>query len=110
MGEGIEVIGKVEEAWIPSSVFGSDIRSAGCADGGGTVGAVIGGGRHEDGAARGDVSNDFFAVITGVDYVRSFGIVGDRAADFSAGAEADYAADGGVGVAKRIVPEDGTVG
>ena len=38
------------------------------------MGAVIGGGRHEDGAARGDVSNDFFAVITGVDYVWSFGI------------------------------------
>ena len=42
MGKGIELIGKVKEAWIPSSVFGSDIRSAGCADGGGTVGAVIG--------------------------------------------------------------------
>ena len=41
MGEGIEVIGKVEEAWIPSSVFGSDTRSAGCADGSGTVGAIV---------------------------------------------------------------------
>ena len=59
MSKGIEFIEKVKEAWIPSSVFGSDIRSAGCADGGGTVGAVIGGGRHEDGEARGDVSNDF---------------------------------------------------
>ena len=28
MGKGIEFIGKVEEAWIPSSVFGSDTRSA----------------------------------------------------------------------------------
>ena len=57
---------KVKEAWIPSPVFGSDSRSAGCAEGGGTVGAVIGGGRHEDGAARGDVGDDFFAVIGGV--------------------------------------------
>ena len=42
MGKGIELIGKVKEAWIPSSVFGSGTRSAGCADGGGTVGAVVG--------------------------------------------------------------------
>ena len=42
MSMGIEFIGKVKEALIPSSVFGSDTRSAGCADGGGTVGAVIG--------------------------------------------------------------------
>ena len=55
--------------------------------------AVLAWCRHEDGAARGDVGDDFFAVITGVDYVRSFGIVGDHAADFSAGAEADYAAE-----------------
>ena len=48
MGKGIELIGKVKEAWIPSSVFGRDTRSAGCANGqvksfasgGGTVGAV----------------------------------------------------------------------
>ena len=39
-----------------------------------TVGVVIGGGRHEDGAARNNVSNDFLAVITGVDYAWSFGI------------------------------------
>tara|TARA_A100001015_G_scaffold310671_1_gene412503 strand:+ start:173 stop:367 length:195 start_codon:yes stop_codon:yes gene_type:complete len=64
------------------------------------VGAVIGGGRHEDGAARDDVGDDFFAVIGGVDYARSFGIVRGHAADFSAGAEADYAADGGVSVAE----------
>ena len=49
MGEGIEVMRKVEEDWIQSSVFGSDTRSAGCAYGGGTVGAVVGGCRHEDG-------------------------------------------------------------
>ena len=46
----------------------------------------------------------------GVDYVRSFGIVGDHAVDFSAGAEANYAADGGVGVTEWIMPVDGTVG
>ena len=39
------------------------------------MGAVIGGGRHEDGAARDDVGDDFFAVIGGVDYVRSFEVV-----------------------------------
>ena len=93
MGKGIEFIGKVEEAWIPSSLFGSDMRSVACADGGGTVGAVIGDGRHEDGAARDNASNDFFAVITGVDYVRSFGIVRDHAADFNTGAVADHAAN-----------------
>ena len=103
MGKGIEVIGKVEEAWIPSSVFGSDTRSAGCADGGSTVGAVIIDGRHEDGAARDDVSNannGCLAVLTGVDYVWSFGIVKDHTADFSAGGNADYVADGDVGVAE----------
>ena len=41
MGKGIEFIGEVEESWIRSSVFGSDTRTVGCADGGGTVGAVI---------------------------------------------------------------------
>ena len=40
MGESKEFIGKVKESWIPSSVFGSDTRSAGCAYGGGTVSAV----------------------------------------------------------------------
>ena len=89
MGKGIEFIGKVEEAWIPCSVFGSDSRSAGCAYGGGTVGAVAGGGRHEDGQARGDVSTEILAVSTGVDYTWSVGIVRDHAADFSTGAEAD---------------------
>ena len=41
MGEGIELIGKVEEAWVQSSVFGSDTKSVGCAYGGGTVGADV---------------------------------------------------------------------
>tara|TARA_A100001015_G_C14944934_1_gene694238 strand:+ start:1031 stop:1219 length:189 start_codon:yes stop_codon:yes gene_type:complete len=57
MGKGIIFIGKAEEALIP--VFGSDTRSAGCAYGGGNVGAVVGGGgRHEDGQARGDVTSE----------------------------------------------------
>ena len=47
--------------------------------------AIVGGGRHEDGAARDDVRKDFLAVLTGVDYVRSFGIVRDHASDFSTG-------------------------
>ena len=57
MRKGIELIGKGDEAWVPSSVFGSDARSAGCAYGGGTVGAVVGGGRHENRA--GVASLDF---------------------------------------------------
>ena len=81
MGKGIIFIGKAEEALIP--VFGSDTRRTGCAYGGGTVGAVVGCGRHEDGQARDDVSNDFLAVSTGLDYVWSFGIVRDHAADFA---------------------------
>ena len=48
MRKGIEFLGKADGAWVPSSVFGSDTRSAGCANGqvksfasgGGTVGAV----------------------------------------------------------------------
>ena len=64
-----------------------------------------------DWAAGDDVSNDFCPVIGGVDDARSFGIVGNHAADFSAGAEAtNYAADGGLGVAEWIMPEGGTVG
>ena len=47
MGESKEVIGKVKEAWIQSSVFGSDARSAGCPYGGGTLSADAGGCRHE---------------------------------------------------------------
>ena len=54
MGKGVELIGKaleVAEAGIPSLVFGvleviCDIGSAGCANGGSTLGAVIGDGRH----------------------------------------------------------------
>jgi hypothetical protein len=33
MRKGIEFIGKVDEAWVPSSVFGSDTRNVCCADG-----------------------------------------------------------------------------
>ena len=33
MRKGIELIGKVDEAWVPSSVFGSDTRNVCCADG-----------------------------------------------------------------------------
>ena len=50
--------------------------------------------------AGGDVGDDSCSVIGGVDYARSCGIVRGHAADFSAGAEADYAADGGVSVAE----------
>ena len=48
MGESKEFTGKVEKAWIPSSVFGSDTRSVGCPYDGGTVGANAGGCRHEN--------------------------------------------------------------
>ena len=41
MRKGIEFLGKADGAWVPSSVFGSDTRSAGCADGSGTVGAML---------------------------------------------------------------------
>ena len=55
MGKGVGFVREVAEAGIPSLVFGGDTGSVGCADGGGTLGAVIGGGRHEDGAARDSV-------------------------------------------------------
>ena len=59
MGKGIEFIGEVAEAGIPSLVFGggTGTGSAGCANGGGALGAVIGGGRHKDWAAGDDLSN-----------------------------------------------------
>ena len=41
MRKGIEFIGKVDEAWVTSSVFGSDTRSVCCADCSGTVGAIV---------------------------------------------------------------------
>ena len=44
MREGIEFIRKVDEAWVPSAVFGSDTRNVGGADGGGTMCAMVGGG------------------------------------------------------------------
>ena len=43
MREGIEFIRKVDEAWVPSAVFGSDTRNVGGADGGGTMCAMVGG-------------------------------------------------------------------
>ena len=46
-------------------VFGGDAGSVGGADGGGTVGAVVGGGRHEDGAAGNDVGDDFGSIVGG---------------------------------------------
>ena len=41
MRKGIGFIREVDEAWVPSAVFGSDTSSAGCADGSGTVGAML---------------------------------------------------------------------
>ena len=58
-------------------MFGGDAGSVGSADGGGTVGAVVGGGRHEDGAAGNDVGDDFGSIIGGENDVGSFGVVGD---------------------------------
>ena len=109
MGKGIDFLGKVKEAWVPSSVFGSDARSA-CAYGGGTVGAVVGGGRHENRAARHDVCNDLLAGVAGVNHARSFGVVGDHPTDFLAGADAYHTADRGVDIAEGVMPVDGTVG
>ena len=74
------------------------------------MGAVVGGGRHEDGAAGNDVGDDFGSIVGGENDVGSFGVVGDHAGHFCAGAQADHAADGSVGVAEWIMPEGGTVG
>ena len=52
MGKGVEFVGKVSEAGFPSVVFGSDTKSVSGADGGGTVGTFVGGGRHCNRAAR----------------------------------------------------------
>ena len=86
MSKSIELIGEVAEAAIPGFVFRGDARGVGCADDGGTLGAVVGGGRHEDWAAGDDVGDDFCSIVGGVDDVGSFGIIGNHAADFSAGA------------------------
>ena len=112
MGKGIEFVGKVNEAWLPSFVFvfGSDPRSAGGAYSGGTLGAVVGGGRHENRAARDDVCNDFLAGVTGLNHIRSFGVAGDHPAGFLAGAGAYHAADRGADTAEWAMPETGTVG
>ena len=66
--------------------------------------AVVGGGRHEDGAAGNDVGDDFGSIVGGENDVGSFGVVGDHAGHFCAGAQADHAADGSVGVAEWIMP------
>ena len=95
---------------VSNFVFGSDSRSIGGAYGGGTVGAVVGGGRHENRAARDDVCNDFLTGVSGVNHIRSFGVVGDHPTDFLAGADAYHAADRGVDIAEWIMPVDGTVG
>ena len=65
MGKGVEFVGKVIEAGLPSVVFGSDTKSIGGADGGGTVGTFVGGGRHCNRAARDDVGNDLMSGVTG---------------------------------------------
>ena len=72
MSKGVEFVGEVAEGGTPGLVFGGDARSVGSANGGGTVGATAGGGRHEDRAARDDVCNDLVSGVTGVDHVRSF--------------------------------------
>ena len=74
------------------------------------MGAVVDGGRHEDGAAGNDVGGDFGSIVGGVNDVGSFGVVGDHAGHFCAGTQADHAADGSVGVAEWIMSEGGTVG
>ena len=48
------------------------------------MGAVIGGGRHEAGAAGSGVGDNFGSIIGGVDDVGFFGVVGDHAGDFGA--------------------------
>ena len=58
---------------------------------------------------RGDVCNDFVAGVTGVNHVRSFGVIGDHPTDFFAGAETYYAADKGVDISEWVMPVDGTV-
>ena len=50
------------------------------------------------------MSDDFCAVIGGVDHARSIGVIGYHAADFDAGVEASNAADGSVGVAEWVMP------
>ena len=43
MGEGVEFVGEVAVGGTPGLMFGGDAGSVGSADGGGTVGAVVGG-------------------------------------------------------------------
>ena len=98
MGKGVEFVGKVCEAGFPSVVFGSDTKSVGGADSGGTVGTFVGGGRHCNRAARDDVGNDLMSGVTGEDHIWSFGVVREHPTDFFAGAEAYYAAYKGVDI------------
>ena len=59
---------------------------------------------------RDSIGGDFGSIVGGVNDVGSFGVVGDHAGHFCAGAQANHAADGSVGVAEWIMPEGGTVG
>ena len=109
MGKGVEFVGKVSEAWFPGVVFGSDTKSVGGADGGGTVGTFVGGGRHCNRAARDDVGNNLMSGVTGEYHIWSFGVVREHPTNFFAGAEADYAAYKSVDIAEWVMPVDGTV-
>ena len=109
MGKGVEFVGKVSEAGFPSVVFGSDTKSVGGADGGGTVGTFVGGSRHCNRAARDDVGYDLMSGVTGEDHIWSFGVVREHPTDFFAGAEAYCVAYKGVGISEWVMPVDGTV-
>ena len=81
-GRGKELVGASSEAW---AAVGWKIGS--------------GGGRHEGGAAGNDIGGDFGSIVGGVNDVGSFGVVGDHAGHFGAGAQAGHAADGSAGAA-----------
>ena len=70
------------------------------------MGTFVGSGRHCNGAARDDVSNDLMTGVTGENYIWSFGVVREHPTDFFAGAEAYYAAYKSVDIAERIMPVD----
>ena len=87
MGKGVEFLGKVNEAWFPT-LYLEVIPGALAAPMVVALWAqLLVVGRHENGAARGDVCNDFVAGVTGVNHVRSFGVIGDHPTDFFAGAD-----------------------
>ena len=89
---------------------GGNSYGVACADGSSVLGAlfVVADIRTGQQAAT---SAMICAVIGGVDHVRSFGVIGDDAADFGAGAEASNAADGsrrrGVDHARRFCDRPG---